>query len=165
MPACPHPPLLVHPWPPPPPQALSQFGTDFTLIAHLFPGRQRRHLKNKFTRESRVDPPRVDAAIRASANATITSYQEMISMLKAGGLSVGGEDEAEPAAPEAEPAALPAPEAEAEAEPQQEQQQQQQQQEQAAAEEDEEDDEVLPEAEGPSDFFGQPDPDDDGPVF
>lgn len=29
------------------PQALSQFGTDFTLICHLFPGRQRRHLKNK----------------------------------------------------------------------------------------------------------------------
>jgi hypothetical protein len=28
-------------------QALSQFGTDFTLICHLFPGRQRRHLKNK----------------------------------------------------------------------------------------------------------------------
>lgn len=28
-------------------QALSQFGTDFSLISQLFPGRQRRHLKNK----------------------------------------------------------------------------------------------------------------------
>lgn len=56
-------------------QALSQFGTDFTLISHLFPGRQRPHLKNKFKRESKVNPRRVDAALKASASATATSYQ------------------------------------------------------------------------------------------
>lgn len=57
------------------PQALSQFGTDFSLISHLFPGRQRRHLKNKFNKESRANPGRVDAALRASASATINSYK------------------------------------------------------------------------------------------
>lgn len=57
------------------PQALSQFGTDFTLICHLFPGRHRRHLKNKFNKESKANPTRVDDALKASANATISSYQ------------------------------------------------------------------------------------------
>ncbi|KAK2077409.1 hypothetical protein QBZ16_004254 [Prototheca wickerhamii] len=65
-------------------KALSQFGTDFTLISHLFPGRQRPHLKNKFKRESKRDPKRVDAALEASAKASATSYQDMIAMLKAG---------------------------------------------------------------------------------
>lgn len=56
-------------------KALSQFGTDFTLISHLFPGRQRPHLKNKFKRESKRNPKRVDEALEASAKATATSYQ------------------------------------------------------------------------------------------
>ncbi|KFM27762.1 Transcription factor TFIIIB component B'' [Auxenochlorella protothecoides] len=60
-------------------KALSQFGTDFTLISHLFPGRQRPHLKNKFKRESKVNPRRVDAALKASASATATSYQPLSS--------------------------------------------------------------------------------------
>lgn len=71
-------------------RALSQFGTDFTLIAHLFPGRQRRHLKNKYSRENKLNPIRVDEALRASANATINSYKEMIVMLKESGMNVGG---------------------------------------------------------------------------
>jgi hypothetical protein len=56
-------------------QALSQFGTDFTLITHLFPGRQRRHLKNKFTRESKINPQKVDNALHASADTDVTNYQ------------------------------------------------------------------------------------------
>lgn len=78
--------------------ALSQFGTDFSLIAHLFPGRARRHLKNKFQKESRVNPKRVDAALRATQSSGAKSYQEIIAMLRANGLSVGHEDE--PAEPE-----------------------------------------------------------------
>lgn len=70
-------------------KAVSQFGTDFTLITHLFPGRQRRHLKNKFTRESKINPMRIDEALRASAQATIHSYKEMIAMLKESGTDVG----------------------------------------------------------------------------
>lgn len=70
-------------------KAVSQFGTDFTLITHLFPGRQRRHLKNKFTRESKINPMRMDQALQASAQATIQSYEEMIAMLRESGTDVG----------------------------------------------------------------------------
>jgi hypothetical protein len=69
-------------------QALSQFGTDFTLIAQLFPGRQRKHLKKKFCKEGKVNAARVDAAMRASAHATINSYKEMIVLLKKSGMKV-----------------------------------------------------------------------------
>jgi hypothetical protein len=77
-------------FPPLMPQALSQFGTDFTLITNLFPGRQRRHLKNKYTRESKINGARVDEALRASQHTTITSYQEMIALLKQSGMNLGG---------------------------------------------------------------------------
>lgn len=80
-------------------KALSQFGTDFSLISQLFPGRQRRHLKNKFTRESKLFPRRIDDAIKASAGGTVASYQEMISMLRASGMSAAAEDGGEDATP------------------------------------------------------------------
>jgi len=63
-------------------RALSQFGTDFSLMAMLFPGRMRKHLKKKFCKESKVCPERIDAAMRASAHATLGSYREMIELLK-----------------------------------------------------------------------------------
>ena len=63
-------------------RALSQFGTDFSLMAMLFPGRMRKHLKKKFCKESKVCPERIDAAMRASAHATLGSYREMIDLLK-----------------------------------------------------------------------------------
>lgn len=71
-------------------KALSQFGTDFTLIAHLFPGRQRRHVKNKFTRESKRNLYRVNEALRQSETMNRDSYKDMIAMLKESGMSVGG---------------------------------------------------------------------------
>ncbi len=71
-------------------KALSQFGTDFTLITHLFPGRERRHLKNKYTRENKRHPDRIDEAMNQSSNAAITSYNDMIDMLKDSGMAVGG---------------------------------------------------------------------------
>jgi len=70
-------------------RALSQFGTDFTLIAQLFPGRQRKHLKKKFCKEGKVNAARIDAAMKASAHATINSYKEMITLLKQSGMNVG----------------------------------------------------------------------------
>lgn len=63
-------------------RALSQFGTDFSLMAMLFPGRMRKHLKKKFCKESKQAPERIDAAMRASAHATLGSYKEMIELLK-----------------------------------------------------------------------------------
>ncbi|KAL4529138.1 hypothetical protein Ndes2526B_g06775 [Nannochloris sp. 'desiccata'] len=70
-------------------KALSQFGTDFTLISHLFPGRERRHLKNKYTRENKIHPDRIDEAMNQSSNGTINSYNDMIVMLKESGMAVG----------------------------------------------------------------------------
>ncbi len=40
-------------------QALERYGTDFTLMEKLIPGRKRRHFKNKFRRECKVGNGRV----------------------------------------------------------------------------------------------------------
>ncbi|KAI9722118.1 MAG: Transcription factor TFIIIB component B [Chrysothrix sp. TS-e1954] len=42
---------------------LRMFGTDFTMISKMFPGRTRRNVKNKFTREERELPDRINAAL------------------------------------------------------------------------------------------------------
>lgn len=43
--------------------ALRMFGTDFFIISQMFPGRTRRHIKLKFTREERTRPADVRAAL------------------------------------------------------------------------------------------------------
>jgi transcription factor TFIIIB component B'' len=45
-------------------RALSQFGTDFSVIAQLFPNRSRKQLKNKFKKEEREHPERLESALR-----------------------------------------------------------------------------------------------------
>ncbi|KAJ3472179.1 hypothetical protein NLG97_g11215 [Lecanicillium saksenae] len=44
-------------------RGLSMFGTEFQMISHMFPGKQRRHIKLKFNREERYNPARIDAAL------------------------------------------------------------------------------------------------------
>lgn len=44
--------------------ALRAFGTDFSLMESMFPGRSRRQLKLKFKREERDHPDRIDFAMR-----------------------------------------------------------------------------------------------------
>ncbi|TQV99602.1 transcription factor TFIIIB component [Cordyceps javanica] len=44
-------------------RGLGMFGTEFQMISHMFPGKQRRHVKLKFNREERCNPARVDAAL------------------------------------------------------------------------------------------------------
>lgn len=44
-------------------QGLQNFGTDFQMISHMFPGATRRSIKLKFTREERDDPQRVRDAL------------------------------------------------------------------------------------------------------
>lgn len=44
-------------------RGLSMFGTEFQMISHMFPGKQRRHVKLKFNREERYNPARIDAAL------------------------------------------------------------------------------------------------------
>lgn len=46
-----------------PSQALSQFGTDFEMIAGLFPHRTRRQIKAKFNREDKLFPQVVTDAL------------------------------------------------------------------------------------------------------
>ncbi|KAI7885514.1 hypothetical protein K492DRAFT_203927 [Lichtheimia hyalospora FSU 10163] len=39
--------------------AIAQFGTDFTMVAHLLPGRTRNQVRNKFNREEKKHPQRI----------------------------------------------------------------------------------------------------------
>ncbi|KXT16114.1 hypothetical protein AC579_5096 [Pseudocercospora musae] len=43
--------------------ALRMFGTDFLVISKMFPPKTRRMIKSKFTREEKLDPDRVTAAL------------------------------------------------------------------------------------------------------
>ena len=45
-------------------KALSLFGTDFSMVALLFRGRDRSQLINKYHKEERDDPEKVEAALR-----------------------------------------------------------------------------------------------------
>jgi len=45
-------------------EGLSMFGTDFEMIARLFPGRNRRMIKNKFNCEERKNPGRITEALK-----------------------------------------------------------------------------------------------------
>jgi transcription factor TFIIIB component B'' len=44
-------------------RALRMIGTDFEMIAKMFPGKTRRSVKMKFNREEKVAPQRIDAAL------------------------------------------------------------------------------------------------------
>ncbi|KAI9790404.1 MAG: Transcription factor TFIIIB component B [Peltula sp. TS41687] len=44
-------------------EGLRMFGTDFMIISKMFPGRTRRQIKLKFTREERQDPDRIKYAL------------------------------------------------------------------------------------------------------
>ncbi|KAF1362253.1 hypothetical protein EJ07DRAFT_175477 [Lizonia empirigonia] len=48
-------------------QGLRSFGTDFQMIAHMFPGLTRRSIKTKFTREERDNPSLVRDSLRGKS--------------------------------------------------------------------------------------------------
>jgi transcription factor TFIIIB component B'' len=48
-------------------QGLRSFGTDFQMIAHMFPGMTRRSIKTKFTREERENPDIVRDCLRGKS--------------------------------------------------------------------------------------------------
>ena len=70
-------------------QALRQFGTDFSLIQRLFPGRSRRQIKKKYLVEDKTNPARVEAAIR-NLNPDVALYKNLIDVLKAPEGAAGG---------------------------------------------------------------------------
>ena len=63
-------------------RAMTQFGTDFSLIARLFPGRSRRQVKRKYLIEDRADPRRVEQAIK-SRDQDPMMYKNLIAVLQA----------------------------------------------------------------------------------
>ncbi|KAM3124811.1 hypothetical protein CJJ07_000587 [Candidozyma auris] len=54
--------------------ALSTWGTDFTFIAQLFPHRNRRQIKRKFTLEEKKRPELVELALRRKLPPDLESY-------------------------------------------------------------------------------------------
>jgi hypothetical protein len=44
-------------------QKVSEFGTDFQMIAYCFPGRSRNMIKNKYNRESQLYGGRLEEAL------------------------------------------------------------------------------------------------------
>ncbi len=45
-------------------KSLAQYGTDFTMIAQMFPKRNRGQIKNKFKREEKDHPHLVEQALQ-----------------------------------------------------------------------------------------------------
>ncbi|CAL8462570.1 g2103 [Coccomyxa elongata] len=63
-------------------KALRLFGSDFTLLERMFPGRERKALKHKLRREYKADHARLDAALRGGGAASLDSYKEVVALLK-----------------------------------------------------------------------------------
>lgn len=59
-------------------KALSQWGTDFNLIAQLFPGRSRRQIKAKYKLEERRNPGKLHLAVLRKLPIDVDSYGEQI---------------------------------------------------------------------------------------
>lgn len=64
-------------------RAIRQFGTDFSLIERLFPGRSRKQIKRKFKTEEALNPGKVEAALHPVGRNEADHYRAMIDMLKA----------------------------------------------------------------------------------
>jgi len=84
-------------------QALNAFGTDFTMVARLFPTRTRNQIKLKFHAESRRNPARIDAAVHGYSRDT-QKLRQLIADLKEQGLAPAAASQGAPK-PSAEPAA------------------------------------------------------------
>uniref|UniRef100_A0A060TDF7 ARAD1D43472p n=1 Tax=Blastobotrys adeninivorans TaxID=409370 RepID=A0A060TDF7_BLAAD len=57
-------------------QAVSQWGTDFTLISQLFPGRSRRQIKAKFKLEEKRNPVQIQLAVMRKLNISSRDFSE-----------------------------------------------------------------------------------------
>jgi transcription factor TFIIIB component B'' len=58
-------------------QALSMWGTDFNLIAQMFPGRSRHQIKTKFKLEERRNPAKVHLAILRKLPVDLDDYSRL----------------------------------------------------------------------------------------
>jgi transcription factor TFIIIB component B'' len=59
-------------------KGLRMFGTDFEMIAKLFPSRTRRQIKLKFNKEERDNPTRIDRILRGiGSSIDLDTYEEL----------------------------------------------------------------------------------------
>ena len=61
-------------------EGLSQFGTDFEMIAGMFAYRDRRQIKSKWVREEKLNPERIDAALSVKKEVNLEYYQAITKM-------------------------------------------------------------------------------------
>lgn len=57
-------------------RAVSQWGTDFTLISQLFPGRSRRQIKAKFKLEEKRNPVQIQLAVMRKLHISSSEFSE-----------------------------------------------------------------------------------------
>lgn len=62
-------------------QALATFGSDFNTIATLFPAKTRRAVKLKFSREEKINPHRVNEALKGGI-CNSSAYESVLSRLE-----------------------------------------------------------------------------------
>eukprot|EP00898_Chlorokybus_atmophyticus_P000547 jgi/Chlat1/1493/Chrsp12S02027 len=64
-------------------QAMTHFGTDFTLIQRMLPGRTRRQCKAKYKAEELRNPKRVEAALTHTDPLDTAQYEEVLALITA----------------------------------------------------------------------------------
>lgn len=57
-------------------RALQIFGTDFSVIERLIPGRSRKQIKNKFNKEEKVNPERIDMVFKQAGSYTLEDFEK-----------------------------------------------------------------------------------------
>eukprot|EP00826_Nyctotherus_ovalis_P043612 TRINITY_DN4611_c0_g1_i1.p1 TRINITY_DN4611_c0_g1~~TRINITY_DN4611_c0_g1_i1.p1 ORF type:complete len:265 (+),score=59.04 TRINITY_DN4611_c0_g1_i1:229-1023(+) len=57
-------------------KALQIFGTDFSIIVRLLPGRSRKQIKNKFNREERENPEKIDSILKQAGTCTLEEFEK-----------------------------------------------------------------------------------------
>lgn len=58
-------------------ESLSTWGTDFSIIAGIFPGRTRRQIRNKFKYEERKNPTKLELALVRKLPTNLSSYGQI----------------------------------------------------------------------------------------
>ena len=56
-------------------KALQLFGTDFTILMQLLPGRSRRQIKNKFNKEEKEHPEKIDQILSKTGSYTLAEFE------------------------------------------------------------------------------------------
>jgi len=57
-------------------KALQIFGTDFSIIVKLLPGRTRKQIKNKFNKEEKANPEKIDLILKNTGIYTLEDFEK-----------------------------------------------------------------------------------------